>query len=375
MRVHQVTPHFAPDRGGVERYVLRLGRFLVARGHEVVVHTSQRSQMGTILPERDEVDGIEVRRYPNLLRLGYYWTLFRPEVEGADLVHLHGYGLLANDSTAKRTHGALPVVYSLHHGLARSEPTAAASLRRSLYDHALGFRTLRRCDALVCNTPADRSWLTDHGLPTAQVHVIPTGIEETAFRPGDPGRARVQMALPRYVLYLGRLHREKRLDDLLNAFASIPAADVGLVLAGPDAGAAGPLRALADRLGLASRVRFPGAVSEELKRDLLAGCEAFVLPSSYESQGVVLLEAWAQGRPVVATRVGGVVHLVKDGVDGTLVDVGRPRELADAIGRLLSDSGRASEMGRAGLEKARREYREDDLYGRILELYAALGHS
>lgn len=372
MRIHQVTPHFYPDRGGVERYVLRLGRFLEGRGHEVLVHTSRRSQTGEILPPEETVDGIRVLRYPNVVRLGYYWTLFRPRIEDGDIVHLHGYGHLANDWTARRVHGARPVVYSLHHGLARIEPTRVAAIRRSLYDRAVGLGTLRRCDALVCNTDADRSWLEGRRLPTATVRVIPTGLEEAAFDPGDPGRGRALAGAPRYLLYVGRLQEEKRLDDLVRALAALPDKELSAVLAGPDVGAGAALRSLASSLSLGPRVRFMGPVTEESKRDLLAGCEAFVLPSSYESQGVVLMEAWAQGRPVIATRVGGVVHLVADGADGLLVQVGDTHQLSAAVERLVADPEYAARLGRAGQEKVRRAYRETDLFDRIEELYETL---
>ena len=367
-----MAPHFAPDQGGVERYVLRLSRFLVAQGHEVVVHTSRRSQSGARLPERDEVDGVQVRRYPNAFRLGYYWTLFRPRLDSGDVAHLHGYGHLANDWTARKVHGTLPVVYSLHHGLARTEPTKLSALRRRVYDRAVGLRTLSLCHAVICNTPADRDWLADHGLSAVPISVLPTGIEDSAFQPGDPARGREVAGGRRYVRYVGRLHREKRLQDAVDALARIGSEETALVLAGPDAGAREELVAAARRIGVTSRVVFAGEVSEAAKRDLLAGCEVFVLPSHYESQGVVLLEAWAQGRPVGATRVGGVPFVVRDGHDGLLVDVGRPDELASSLRRLLSDAALASSLGNAGREVARREYREEDLFRKVLESYQTL---
>ncbi|MGI0147946.1 MAG: glycosyltransferase, partial [Thermoplasmata archaeon] len=97
MQIHHVVPHFFPEKGGAETNLLGLARYLVTRGHEVVVHTSARSLLGQPLPATETVDGITIRRYRPSYRLGYYATLLRPDVRGADTLHLHGYGFLTND--------------------------------------------------------------------------------------------------------------------------------------------------------------------------------------------------------------------------------------------------------------------------------------
>src|SRR6267378_5054516 len=159
MRIDQVTPHFLPDVGGVESHVHHLVRYLLSRGHEVVVHTSQHSPGRTRLPQAEVIDGIMVRRYRDAVRLGYYATVFRPEIRGADLVHLHGYGHWSNDWSARRGAASVPIVYSLHHGLANPSPTPMAALRRDVYDRFIGFPTLRKSNLLVAASQADVEWL------------------------------------------------------------------------------------------------------------------------------------------------------------------------------------------------------------------------
>ncbi len=221
MRVHHVAPHFYPETGGAESALLRLCEFLVERGHEVVVHTSSRTYQRARLPERGAFGKIEIHRYRPVFRLGYYATLFRPRIEGADVVHLHGYALLANDWTARRMRGRVPIVYSLYHGVAQPPPSAFARAKRALYDPLFGLRTLSRVDAILPLSEVDRVWLEARGFPAARIRVIPTGLDSFAFQAGSPERARERFGIPRYVLYLGRLHREKSVDHLVKAIASL----------------------------------------------------------------------------------------------------------------------------------------------------------
>src|SRR5438132_2635828 len=115
MKIHQVVPHFAPEKGGAETHVLGLARYLVGKGHEVVVHTSQRTLAGDALPANSTLDGIQIRRYRPVVQLGYYATLLRPRIERADLVHLHGYGFITNDWVAGKIRASTPMVRSEEH--------------------------------------------------------------------------------------------------------------------------------------------------------------------------------------------------------------------------------------------------------------------
>ena len=372
MRIDHVTPHFLPDVGGVESHVHQLARYLLSRGHEVVVHTSQHSPRRTRLPPAEVIDGITVRRYRNAVRLGYYATVFRPEIRGADLVHLHGYGHWSNDWSARRASGSFPVVYSLHHGLANPSPTPMAAFRRDVYDRLIGFPTLRKSNLLVAASQVDVEWLDQRDFEHPRVEVIPTGLEAAAFELGDAERGHTRANVESYVLFVGRLHREKSIDDLLRAFASLAAKNLGLVIVGPDAGVRHSLESIAHDLHVADRVRFLGEVDERTKRDLLAGCEVLVLPSFYESQGIVILEAWAQGRPVIASRVGGVPYLVREGEDGLTYRWGYVRELSEILASLLADPGRAARIGRAGQVRVRNEFAWEAIAPRFLTWYETL---
>jgi glycosyltransferase involved in cell wall biosynthesis len=373
MKIHHVVPHFYPEKGGVETAVLSLAQHLVGGGHEVVVHTSRLRTAGEVLPAVAAHQGIRIRRYRPVVRLGYYTTLIRPRIDDADVVHLHGYGYLGNDwSVRHATRTGIPSAYSLHHGVARREPTVVAAGRRALYDRMIGFRSLRRATAIVAASHVDRDWLAGHHFLGARIEVLPMGLEAEAFEPGSPARARAQFGLGRFLLYLGRLHREKNPLRLLRAFASLGDRGLHLVFAGPDAGEGPRLVALTRKLEITSCVHLLGEVDETVKRDLLAACEALVLPSSYEAQGIAILEAWAQGRPAIASRVGGIPAMVEGGRDGLLFDPDDERALVDCMRQVLEHPEKAADLGRAGRAKALGPFHWETIAPKFEALYDSI---
>jgi glycosyltransferase involved in cell wall biosynthesis len=157
-----------------------------------------------------------------------------------------------------------------------------------------------------------------------------------------------------YVLAIGRHVPQKGFDVLIDAYAGILAANrdaPDLVIAGD-----GPERERLEKLaadrGLGDRIGFPGRCDRPRTAALFRGCELFVLPSRHEPQGIVCLEAMAAGKPVVATRVGGVPEIVTDGECGLLVEPAQAAPLRDAITSLLVDEERRAAMGAASSARA-----------------------
>src|SRR2546422_7727086 len=176
-------------------------------------------------------------------------------------------------------------------------------------------------------------------------------------------------------MFWERLQREKAPDHLLRAVAGLGGDWAGsVVLVGPDGGERAALERLAGELNLQNRIVFTGEVDEATKRDLLAGADCLVLPSFYEAQGIVIAEAWAQGRPVVASAVGGVPEIVDDSQDGLLYPYGDIPALAAALREMLMDRSYASRMGSAGLRKAALAFTWDRIARRFENLYESLLH-
>lgn len=155
------------------------------------------------------------------------------------------------------------------------------------------------------------------------------------------------------VARLGTGEREKHVDKLVRALPSLPGARLLVIGDGP---LRQELRDLAVALGVSERVELPGAVDEAGLARAYARARVFALPSSKEGFGIVYLEAWARGLPVVGSCFGGAGEVITDGVDGFTVNPEDGAALAAALGQLLQDRVLADRMGTAGRRKVEQRY-------------------
>jgi 1,2-diacylglycerol 3-alpha-glucosyltransferase len=257
----------------------------------------------------------------------------------------------------------------LHHYV----PALPRALGRRL---ARGFTRsqCRQVDALVAPSAPLRDTLLDYGVSTP-MHVIPTGLPPDRFQPGDGARFRSAhgIAAQRPVLlYVGRVAHEKNIAFLIEAFAELrhEAPEALLVIAG-EGPARASLGAQVVRLGLEADVRFIGYLDRE--RDLLdcyASADVFVFASRTETQGLVLLEAMAQGRPVVSTAHLGTASVLVTGCGAEVVrdDVD---EFARGVLRVLDHPARAAQAGARGRAYAQ-GWSSTAMVWRLTELYREL---
>lgn len=155
----------------------------------------------------------------------------------------------------------------------------------------------------------------------------------------------------RILLTVSRLdgrERYKGIDQLLDALTTLP--DAFLVVVG-DGSDRPRLESWARKNGIAERVRFTGAITDDELQGYYEACDVFVLPSTGEGFGIVFLEAMAKGKPCVAARAGGVPDVIEDGVTGRLVPPGDTARLADALRQLASDTPERRRLGAAGKKR------------------------
>jgi glycosyltransferase involved in cell wall biosynthesis len=245
------------------------------------------------------------------------------------------------------------------------------------------FRLLERwlasgTTALIAVSPQVRDDLVSLGVaPRERFVVIRLGIElDERVAPEENGRgeSRRYLGIPgdRFAVgWIGRMTAVKRTDDVLIAFKSLRDSGVDAVLCmvgdGPDRI---PLEQRAHELGVARDTVFLGY--QEDVAPFYAAFDVLVLPSGNEGTPVTVIEALAAERPVVATRVGGVPDVVRDGEDGFLVEAGATDDLADRLGRLARDPALRASMGKKGRERVLPRYAVERLVDDVDELYRSL---
>jgi len=222
----------------------------------------------------------------------------------------------------------------------------------------------RQCRHLIGNTQDICRWIVEQGWSADRVHYVPNFVGEEAAEP----LIRAEFATPTGVplaLALGRLHPNKAFDVLLQAMPAVPALHLWIAGEGP---LRAELEALARRLGIAERVRFLGWRDDVPA--LFAAADLFICPSRHEPLGNVVIEAWAQALPVIATAAQGPRQLIEDGTDGMLVPIDDAAALAAAIGRLLSEPGLADGLAARGRGAYEARFTEAAVVARYLDFLA-----
>ena len=206
----------------------------------------------------------------------------------------------------------------------------------------------------------------------ARVVVIHNGIDLERFRYTEARDGLVRRGVKEpYVLFVGRITDQKGIFDLLEAAPALPdGVQLVLCASAPDTPEIeARLRRTLPRHPNAHWIGEMVPVEEVVQ--LYSHASVFVCPSVYEPFGLINLEAMACGAPVVASGVGGILEVVQDGITGFLVEPRRPDQLADRIGRLLSDRALARTMGRAGRARVEERFSWDSVAARTEEVYAA----
>ncbi len=363
------------ETGGMNVYVREVSRELGRMGVSVDVFT--RSQNPTIprvvslgerarvihLPAGDEAPMARVRVHAHLDEFVdgvEAWRIAR-SIE-YDLIHAH-YWLSGVAAMRLKARWSVPVMQMFHtlgrlkNRVARSAAEREPAIR--LHEEA---RIVGASDRIVAANVVERAeLLRDYGASPSRIATIPCGVDTDLFAPGDRAEARARLGLDErpVLLWVGRVAPIKGLDTLLDAVARLSSTDraARLLIVGGDVDEPMSehevsLRRRIDRLGLGGAVCFVGPQPQSVLPLYYSAADVTVLPSYYESFGMVALEAMACGSPVIASRVGGLVTTVRDGVTGFLISEGDVDALAERIGALLDDPDLRWRVGREGVRWA-----------------------
>lgn len=382
VRIAAISLHTSPldqpgtgDSGGMNVYVRSVAEGLADRGIAVDVFTRCA---GRGVPEVERIGPltriVQVNAGPcapvakddlvGLLPRFEEGILSWAEAEGPyDLVHAH-YWLSGRVGLAASARWGVPLVVSFHtlgavknRALGAMDGLEPPTRLQSERDAIAG------ADRILVPTPAELENLVRlYGAAPDPVRVVHPGVDTASFspRPKDEARRRLGLSARTVMLFLGRLQPLKGPDVAIRAAAEALWAglsDAVLVVVGGPSGPGGrayvdDLRRLAAREGLAERVVFLDPRPHEDLPWVYSAADVLLMPSRSESFGLAALEAQACSVPVVASSVGGLRHVVENGVTGYLVEGHEPSRYAERLLRILGDPALAGDLGRAGRRRA-----------------------
>jgi glycosyltransferase involved in cell wall biosynthesis len=403
VRTVQVPRRFVRQSwGGTETVILETSRRLLARGHSTEIACANALAQANA----EVIGGVQVTRFPyfypywglsleakrqldhkggNLFSFAL-WRWLR-QVPNLDLIHLHTgkrLGGIVRHVAARRR---IPYVVSLHGGVldvpgaeAQSwiEPTHGTLEWGKLLGLWVGSRRVLTDAAAVICVGQEECRRVQQAYPDTPVVHLPNGVDPARFAQGDGPRFRHLHGIPAdawVMLCVGRLDPQKNqafaVELLRELRASDPRAHLVLVGHVTNEPYAERLRAGLRETGLEPWVTLiPGldAHGQELV-DAYHAADVFLLPSVHEPFGIVILEAWAAGRAVVASRVGGVPSFVDDGDTGLLCPSGDAPAFLAALSALRGNPERAAALAAAGRRQVSQLYSWDVVTDRLVHIY------
>ena len=346
------------NTGGMSVYIRELARQLGSRGHCVDIYTRLNgSKHNQIIEMYDNVRLIHLSAgnngYVHKLALYYYLADFFRALERFkhqerlryDLIHSH-YWLSGRLGSWVQDRWNLPHLVMFHTlgtvkniaGLADDEPDLRIATEKKL---------TRTCQRILAPTEREKdNLITYYNAASDKIGVAPCGVNLDLFEPIDRAAARSSLGFDEnetILLYVGRFDPIKGIDRLLEAVTHLQDhRQLRLVIIGgdgPDTPEYQNLQKMTHTLGIQNRVTFVGRIEQKRLPPYYSAADVLVVPSYYESFGLVGLESLACGTPVVATEVGAMRKIIRDGETGQIVTKANPRSLAKAIESIINRSG------------------------------------
>ncbi len=409
MRVAVLSVHTCPlarlggwETGGMNVYVRELSREMGKRGVIVDVFTRRQDPgVPQVVPLGENARVIHLDAGPPRQIDKYDVLDYLPEFAcnlqrfraaygiKYDLIHSH-YWLSGRVAGLFQDRWGIPVVTMFHTlGEMKNRVASTEVEREHQLRSEIERRIMKSADVVIAATPAGhREMVTHYAAPNHKIRVVPAGVNLGLFRPGskEVARSRLRITEQRVVLFVGRIQRLKGIDLLLRAVALLVRGRDALdslrvlIVGGIPLEQAGipaedreiqRLKRLAAQLGIAPLVDFVGAVEQEELPYYYQAADVTVMPSHYESFGLVAVESMACGTPVVASRVGGLTSIIRDGETGFLVPWRHPRLFAEKLRILLTQEQLRRRMGRNAAVAAK-AYGWERVADETLALYTEL---
>lgn len=371
---------------GITNVVYNVTKELAKRGHQVDVYTSDSLDLRgqrSILDGNKLVNGVRVHYFRSWFR--HKTFMFTPSMlsellknmKNYDIIHIHDARSFQGIATflLKKIRN-VPYVFQPHGSFLSQMPEAfSEKIIRALLDTLVGQRIVRGSSNIIALNQAEAKQYFDSGIAENKIVIIPNGIDlkEYGERPSNED-FREKYEIPsekQMILYLGRIHKTKRIDLLIMAYAfmikNLGIENTILVLAGPDDGYLTRTKSLARSLQIPDAVKFIGYVNDKDKMEAMADADLFATPS-FHGFPITFLEACFAGTPIITTTLGDELEWI----DGHIGYVTSPSyvAMAKAMYRILSDSSIAQVFSDNGKSIVRSQFSLERVVDQLEELYA-----
>ena len=412
MKILHVSPRYLPAVGGAEQHLAEVSERLVADGHEVTVLTSNALDFEylwdpskqKIEAETEQINGVKVIRLPvkhlPLAPKSYHavrrflWLLNRAPLNFVRMAtaitqtapRLAGYKRQLNKLVPE--HDLIGGVNIVYEGISAGALAAAKKFKRPFILHPLThlgagdspgsdvqsqFYTMThqqnialQSSGLITLTQTEGDFYLQAGMAADKVAPTGTGLNLAAVQRGDGAAWRMKHGVfGTLVACICSLTADKGVPDLIQAVTNMSDESITLALAGTITEEIKPILETIDP----NRILVLGRISADEKRDLLAACDIFAMPSRTDSFGIVYLEAWANGKPVIGSDAWGTADVIFDGEDGMLVPFGNPPLLEGKLRFLINNPSERVRLGGNGYLKLEKKHTWEPTYKRIKAHY------
>lgn len=376
MKILQVISYFNPKFGGDVNVCYNLSKQLVRRGHEVTIITTDYGYNNGF--GKDVMnDGIQVIPFPTAVNFGLF--IYTPSINKwlkdhigeYDVVHMHNFRSYQNASIVKHSRkNKVPCILQAHGSVL---PFFEKTGLKKIYDLVWGRKILENISTAIALCANERDQYRKMGIPESKIEIIPNGLDLSNFAnlPAK-GSFRSKYGISegeQIILYLGRIHKIKGIEQLIDAYIVLIKENkhLRLVITGPDENYLITIKGKIDAERPEIEPIITGPLYGEEKLEAFVDADIYVLPSIYETFPMTVLESWACGTSVIVTEGCLIRDIVRS---AGMVSSSNANELASCISYLLTHDSLRERLGEAGQELVNTQYNYETIIDRLESHYS-----
>lgn len=388
LHVAYIYPPILNVADGITNVIYNVTKELYEKGHKVTVYTSNLLDLHNnkvLCTDNLIVNGVIVYylrflwRYKTFIITPSIILLLHKHIKDFDIIHIHdcrSFQGIISYFFAKRK--KIPYIFQPHGSFLSSRPQSSSiKIIEFVLDKLVSEKIVKNASKIITLSQVEDEQYRAIGVPEKKIAIIPNGIDISKYAKLPPkGLFKKKLDISedkRIILYLGRIHKTKGLDFLLNAYAyyvkNIKYNDTILVISGPDDGNLFEIKQLITSLGIINKVIFTGMISEKEKINAFVDSSIVVNVEPKNVFGLVPLEAAACSTPVIVSKGNAINNIIKQGQFGFSVEYGDVSDLSKKMNKLIYDDALREEMGRKGREFVFNNFSWNSIITRLEKVY------